>query len=276
MENNQQQGISLTHAYTKREVRQNQILFLLLKNKTMTNKELQEAMGCSEATIRNDLRELDELKLIHRYYGGAMALDDTYGNIPMDEHLEHATKEKESIARYVVNNLIRPGMSIVIDTGSTCLALSRLLSKVDFPLNVVTNSLLNAEVFAKNYKINLTVPGGIYNAGVDSFDCSLSSSFYERIHPEVFFFSANGINSQIVTITRTSDSIRSVIKKSIIQSAEKSILLVDHTKIDKTCFYEVCNTKQIDLVVTDDLCTEKERESFINLGVPVEFSPTLG
>ena len=148
----------------------------------MSTAELCNELNCSSATIRNDLRELDRMKLIKRIFGGAATLDDTYGCIPMKEHLEYARSEKELIAEYVVTNIIKPGQSIILDMGSTCLALARQLSNIDFDLNIITNSLLNAEALSQNPHIYLSMPGGSYSIPSDTFDCAWTLEYLSLIH----------------------------------------------------------------------------------------------
>ncbi|WP_172807766.1 DeoR/GlpR family DNA-binding transcription regulator [Christensenella intestinihominis] len=263
------------YAFSKKGIRQNRILFLLLKHKSMSNKELCDELKCSEATIRNDLRELDHLKLIKRVFGGAKTLDDTYGCIPMSEHLEYAYEEKEAIAAYVVANILKPNQSVVLDMGSTCLALARQIAQLPFDINVVTNSLLNAEALSKNPHVYLSLPGGTYNITADTFDSARTLEYYDNIHPDYYLMSANGLTADGITITMTADSTRSIIKQRIAQSAEKVILLCDHNKLNKTCFYKICDIGDIDLIVTDDKCSPEERNILTNLGVEVAFAPTV-
>lgn len=261
------------YAFSKKGIRQNRILFLLLKNKSMSNKELCRELNCSEATIRNDLRELDQLKLIKRTFGGATTLDDTYGCIPMSEHLEYSYEEKDAIARYVAENILKPNQSLILDMGSTALALARQIAKIPFDINVITNSLLNAETVSKNPHVYLTMPGGDYNMTADTFDSARTLAFYENIHPDYYLMSANGITSSGVTITMTTDSTRAIIKQKIVEEANKVILICDHTKVNKTCFYKICDASKLDLIVTDDNCSPEERQAFLDLGVRTVFAP---
>ncbi|MEA5001877.1 MAG: DeoR/GlpR family DNA-binding transcription regulator [Christensenella sp.] len=263
------------YAFSKKGIRQNRILFLLLKHKSMSNKELCEKLGCSEATVRNDLRELSQLKLIKRVFGGATTLDDTYGCIPMSEHLEYAYEEKEAIADYVAENILKPNQSVVLDMGSTCLALAKRIATLSFDINIVTNSLLNAEAISKNPHIYLSMPGGTYNITSDTFDSARTLEYYDSIRPDCYLMSANGLTSGGVTITMTSDTSRAMVKQKIIQSANKVILLCDHNKLNKNCFYKVCEISNIDLIVTDDKCSPEDRNILSDLGAKVVFAPTM-
>lgn len=261
------------YAFSKKGIRQNKILFLLSKHKHLTNKELCQELNCSQVTIRNDLRELSDLNLIERTFGGASALDDTYGGISISEHLENSTNEKYAIADYVIKHIIKPHQSIIIDTGSTCLALCQRLSSYNDELSVVTNSLLNANYISKNPNLALSLPGGSYNPTSDTFDSISTMSYYQNIFADCYFMSANGLTANGVSITVTADANRAIIKKTIVDQASKVILLTDHTKINKTCFHKICGLEKISLIITDGNCSEDERKSFESLGVPVVFAP---
>lgn len=261
------------YAFSKKGVRQNKILFLLSQEKSMTHKELCKQLACSAATIRNDLRELDHLRLIKRTFGGATALDDAYGTVFMEEHLEYAHEEKRAIAEYVVNEILKPNLSVALDLGSTCLAVAQRLAKVRFDISVITNSLLNAQALARNPHVFLMLPGGNYNISADTFDTARTVEFYDRIRPDYYIMSANGVDSEGVTLTMTTDVVRAIIKQKIIQKSDKVVLVCDHNKVNKTCFHNVCDLSQIDLIVTDDMCSPEERQAFLTLGTQVVFAP---
>ena len=261
------------YAFSKKGIRQNKILFLLSKHKHLTNKELCQELNCSEVTIRNDLRELSELNLIERTFGGASALDDTYGGISISEHLEYSTAEKYAISNYVIKNIIKPQQSIIVDTGSTCLALCERLSQYDGELGIVTNSLLNANYISQNPNLTLTIPGGVYNPTSDTLDSISTLSYYQNIYADCYFMSSNGLTANGVSLTMTADANRAMIKKTIVEQASKVILLCDHTKINKTCFHRICGLEKISLIVTDNNCSDEERSAFESLSVPVVFAP---
>lgn len=57
--------------------RRNRILDLVKEQKTVNISELVEKFGASVATIRRDLTEMENQKLLHRVYGGAVAINDS-------------------------------------------------------------------------------------------------------------------------------------------------------------------------------------------------------
>ena len=123
--------------FSKRGIRQNRILELLDANSAMSTYDLCNALQCSEATIRNDLRELDKAGMITRTHGGASRLSDAktppLDTFRMNSRLGTNTAEKQAIARYIMDSgLLRQNQSIAIDLGSTCYIAAQSISKCEF------------------------------------------------------------------------------------------------------------------------------------------------
>ena len=169
--------------FSKRGIRQNRILELLDANSAMSTYDLCNALQCSEATIRNDLRELDKAGMITRTHGGASRLSDAktppLDTFRMNSRLGTNTAEKQAIARYIMDSgLLRQNQSIAIDLGSTCYIAAQSISKCDFPLNVATSSLNIANLMVTNPNIRLALAGGIYAPEVDAFDTTSSLNLF--------------------------------------------------------------------------------------------------
>ena len=59
----------------------------------------------------------------------------------------------------------------------------------------------------------------------------------------------------------------SQVKKSMLRSAAKRILAVDYTKFDKAAFSQICEIKDIDLIVTDKRPSDAWMEYFSDKGI---------
>lgn len=109
----------------------------------------------SEETIRRDLKILEERGLLRRIHGGAVPprLDQER---PLLERGKLNIREKSRVA-VIGEGLVRDGMSIFIDTGTTTLALARRLTGRN--LTITTNSLdVALHLGSGPARINLT-PG---------------------------------------------------------------------------------------------------------------------
>ena len=119
------------------ENRQKVILECIQKYPEVKVSQLVELTGAAIATVRRDLLEMEKQKLLVRTFGGARATDpQSLVEKTFEQRLRHANEEKKLIAAKAVE-LVEPGMTIVIDSGTTCWTLVKHL-KDKVPLRIVT------------------------------------------------------------------------------------------------------------------------------------------
>ena len=253
---------------SKKERRHKKIQAILLDRGMARIQELCELLGCSEATLRNDLREMEGKGLIKRTFGGAISTGNLVG--PNFVHQKLHQVEKEAIARYVIQNIVKEGNTIILDVGTTTMAVAQVLAQTNLKVNVVTNSLITANFLIKNKNVDIHVPGGKYDRFLDTFDFSDSISYYNNIHADYFLMSCNGVTLESgFTVPQ---KVLAVTKSIIMKHVNKSIMLVDHTKIGKTAFYKACDFSDIDLLVVDEKCSESDKQLLEGTGVDVRYA----
>lgn len=119
--------------------RRQRILELLDGEGQVRTAELSRRLGVSEISVRKDLDFLEGRGLLRRVHGGARPVGGTAQLLDLAERYLLHRREKAAIAREAAA-LVRPGMTLYVDTGTTTLLLVRSLPR-DLPLTVVTNSL---------------------------------------------------------------------------------------------------------------------------------------
>lgn len=145
------------------EERRNEIINLVRTGTKVSVEELAEALNASRETIRRDLSELDGRGFLRKVHGGAVISEpDTADNEegPFSARMAQNLKAKRAIAKAAVSHL-RPGDSLLIDTGSTTLVLAEELS-VMTGLTVITNSAAIAALAAKGEDSKVFLIGGEY------------------------------------------------------------------------------------------------------------------
>jgi len=122
------------------EARRSRLAELLMERGYLPVSELCEELGVSEATARRDLCALESEDRITRTYGGALGeFNATFTSFR--ERLRQGAEAKASIARAAVA-LIRPGMSVYLDAGTTSFAIAQELRRsAPEKLTIVTNNL---------------------------------------------------------------------------------------------------------------------------------------
>ena len=217
-----------------------------LGNGVRTISELAATLQVSEATVRRDLRTLEQRGALQRVHGGAVRVDDGEKREPLfHEKTTLRADEKERIAEAALG-LIEDGDSIYLDGGSTVLALARKLSSCH-ELTVVTNSLMAAaELMESGHKLILL--GGEFRPLSRTLVGPLTSPIGEALHIGKAFFGTIGLTASGVS---TTDPGEAFTKKLILGRAERAILLADSGKIGRTSLADAGKLDDFSCLVTD-------------------------
>jgi DeoR family fructose operon transcriptional repressor len=226
--------------------------------------ELAVAVGVSQATVRRDLDELEAEGLVRRVHGGVVAVDGR----PAEPHFEakaaEAAEEKERIAARAVA-MLAPDETIYLDSGSTVLALARLLHGWE-RLTVVTNSL-PAVVELAGHGPRLIVIGGEFRATSQALVGPLSQYLLENIHVDRAF-----VGSYAVSLEEgltTTDPAEAFTKKLALGRATQVVLLADSRKFGTDSFVHAGDLGAIKVLVTDPGIDERSVRSLERRGITV-------
>lgn len=196
--------------------------------------ELVARLGASEATIRRDLLGLEKEGLLVRTFGGARAVSESsLVARTFDQRHSQMSVEKERIAAAAAK-LVEPGMSVIIDSGTTCHAFAeKLVEKA--PLQVITSALPVIEALGETSGIELIVCGGRFRlANLDFIDSPVDFSDF---HADLLVL---GCDSMIPGRGVFSYDIQSAaISRQMAQGADRVIILGDHTKIGKAACHRI-------------------------------------
>src|SRR3970282_2162134 len=120
--------------------RRRQRLFRLVESRGAARlDELSTALGVSQATVRRDLNAVSAAGRLRRVHGGAVATDQRIDAPPL-EGKGGAGAAGQGRTPAAAVKLLAPDDTVYLDSGSTVLALARLLHGWT-RLTVVTNSL---------------------------------------------------------------------------------------------------------------------------------------
>ncbi len=243
------------------------MLEFIKAKKTVSLKELvQMFTGVSTMTIHRDLDYLQQKGVIKRVRGGARYLQ------PEAEHREPAFTEREIanreqkqiIARKAVS-LIRSGSSVYIDSGTTTMAMARLIE--DIPLSVVTNSPNIAVSLADRNFVNLTLCGGTLEKRNLSLYGSTAIQTIEKINIDLAFVVPSGY-SEGCGFTCGNDG-EAVVKSLICKKARSVALLIDSSKMDKVMPFTFATAADIDYLICDKPLSEPIAEKLRQSGVSI-------
>lgn len=138
------------------EERREHILAALQRDGRVFAADLSKALSVSDDTIRRDLDALAELDLLRRVHGGALPRTAVYKDFAARQ--TEGTTTKDVIARATVA-LIHPGQVVILDGGTTSLAIAQHLPR-DLVATVITTSPPIAVALAAFPQIKVITIGG--------------------------------------------------------------------------------------------------------------------
>ena len=241
------------------------ILNCLKQNKSMRLRELCSLFPeYNEMTIRRDLIFLEKHGHIKRTHGGAEICEDgmpevfSYSNRSMS-----MIEEKRQIAAKA-SLILEEKTLIYLDASTTNLEFVRIMP--DIPLFVTTNCPIICIELSKKKNIDVIMIGGMLNKSA----MSISGTEYMRFldaNINTAFMGAAGFTAE----NGFSDSHMSEaeFKKYIISSANKSVMLIDHSKVGKDRQFIFAKLSDIDIVISDKQFEENVANVFEKYNVAV-------
>lgn len=211
--------------------------------------ELARAIGGSQSTARRDLEHLVEGGYLQRTHGGAILLQPPQATFEREPSINAQLQQAEKAAiGAAAAALLRPRESVIFESSSTVMEAVKAARARGIPLTVITNSLDIAQLCATVPAWKVIMPGGTLRPGTGLLAGEPGDSFFKTVHADVCFTGAAA-----VTGTRLTDASLEVaaLKRAMIQSARRTVLLVDSSKFAAPAFCTFCELSDVNDVVTD-------------------------
>jgi DeoR family transcriptional regulator, fructose operon transcriptional repressor len=226
--------------------RQRDIETTLLTTRKVQVDELSSRYGVSEVTIRKDLTELENRGVLLRTHGGAVLAEKPEQVVSLHRRAAERVIEKDAIARTAAAR-VKDGESILLDTGSTTLALARQLKGRN--LNIVTNSIPIAMELANDVQVSVIVLGGTLRKSSLALMGAMALDPLKAIHVDRAFMGASGFD--LKTGFSCQNLIEAETKAAMLRTAHEVVMLADTDKFARTAFAPFCPIKNVHCVVTD-------------------------
>lgn len=252
------------------EERHKMIADTLASRMRMTMEDLQVLVKASPATVRRDLRIMEEQGRIVRVHGGAVHPNYMEGEPSFDQKSHDAVAAKLAIAGRI-SEIIEPGASVFVDSGTTCLEVGkRLLPRKD--LTIYTNSVPLAARGVTRGGARLICIGGEIREVSRALVGALSLNWLMHLRFDYAILGASGISAKEgATTTELSEA---SIKQELLQRSPVRILAADSGKWHKPQSIGFARWEDFKYWVTDDLISRDAVEFVANRGVRVEVTGT--
>lgn len=244
--------------------RKEHILLLLSNsfNQSLSVQELAEYFDVSKMTIRRDLGDLENLKLLKRYHGGA-TLNGSEAPEKSTTNL-YAEKIKQSIAKEAAK-FVDNHSTIFINSSST--ALHTLDYLTDHEIIIVSNNL---QIYEKevNSLSTVIIPGGEVRFPRKILVGDLTINTINNIRANMAIIGCSGIN--VTSGISTNNFHEAKINEYMINNTNGKIVLVaDSTKIGKDTNFIVTDLSAVDYLITDTYADTNIINQIENLGITV-------
>ena len=209
---------------------------------------LAEHFDVSEMTIRRDIDALEEEGVLRRIVGGAIAANGTAQEPSFRYRASIAAQEKEHIARGVVD-LLSPGETVILDSGSTVLSVAREIGQRKLPLTIVTPSVLVAIELSENEGIAVHLTGGMLRPGELSLIGAETTQNLSRFNCDTTVIGVAGVDS----IGGISDyhHEEAYVKRAAMNVSKRTIVAADRSKLGKSALVKIASLSEISALVTD-------------------------
>lgn len=227
--------------------RHQQILDILETKRFVTVQQLCAQLYASGATIRRDLAEMEKKGLLTRVRGGAVMGDGSQNDKPFLMRTNE-NKDKKLALCTLARALIADSSTLMMDSSSTVAMLASMLGDVR-GLSVVTNGLKTVNALTESTDAKVYCSGGTIIQDSSSMWGQTAISAISLYHADIVFFSCKGLDVNL-GVTDSSEE-NAQIKRHMLRSAGRKILLCDSTKFGKSFFCNICTVNDVDVIVTD-------------------------
>jgi len=208
-------------------------------------REAAAELGLSEDSIRRDLRDLAAAGLCQRVYGGAVPISRAIVNYRARAAVEPASKQRVA-ARAA--ELIKPGDKVILDGGTTTLAVTRALGP-DLQATVITHSPTIAAALIDHPTIEILLLGGrIYKHSAVACGAATAEAA-AGITADLFLLGVTGVHHEHGLTT--GDAEEAAMKRALAGRAAETYVLASTEKIGAVSAFRVLEVSAVSGVVTD-------------------------
>ena len=226
--------------------RQQLIMTLARQMGSVTVDDLALRFDVTPQTIRKDLNELCDGRLLARTHGGAM-LSSGVENLAYEARRLMAATEKVVIGRHAAS-LIPNNCSLFMNIGTTTEEVARALVHHE-GLLVITNNIHVASILMPRPKIEVIVAGGMLRKSDGGIVGEAAVDFITQFKVDHAVIGASAIDEDGAMLDFDYREVR--VAKAIMKNARNVMLVADAMKFTRTAPVRIAHLVDVDVFVTD-------------------------
>ncbi|MBQ6803043.1 MAG: DeoR/GlpR transcriptional regulator [Clostridia bacterium] len=228
--------------------RQDQLLKILQERRYASITELAGEIFVSTATIRRDLKILEQQGLVHLSYGGVSLSQSGRKNVPLPLRQAEHVAVKQRIAQRAAT-LIQPHDTIIMDGSSTVQHIAEFLTP-DMDLTIFTYCVDTAALLARK-NIPVHCLGGQYQLHSAVTTGYFAEKNAEMITADLCFLSSQGLNTETGFITDSSAE-ETRLRQIFMRQSKRRIFLCDSSKFGQNHPFILANIQEMDEIISDE------------------------
>ncbi|RZS86991.1 DeoR family transcriptional regulator [Motilibacter rhizosphaerae] len=208
-------------------------------------KEAALQLGTSEDTVRRDLRELAAAGLCQRVYGGALPASPAVVDYGARAAVEPGSKRRVGAA---AARLVRPGSVVVLDGGTTTLAVVAALP-LELACTVVTHSPTIASALLHHPAVEVLLIGGrlFKHSAVACGAAAVEAA--QAYSADLFLLGVTGVHPDAGLTTGDADE--AAMKRALAARSAETWVLASAEKVGAASPYAVLPLAEVAGIVTD-------------------------
>jgi DeoR/GlpR family transcriptional regulator of sugar metabolism len=249
------------------EERRRRIVQLLEERGRVTVHELVGEFGVTTVTVRSDLDALAELGALQRSHGGAVRLLGAAPDFPVRFKEALHQDQKTRIGRAAAR-LVKPNQTVILNSGSTTLAVARQLKDgCHGPFTVITNSLDISMDLAELPFVSVIMVGGLLRQVSRSFVGPQAEQMVRQIHADHMFLGVDGVSLDVGP--STPDILEAQLNALMVAAADEVTVVSDASKFGRRSLSVICPMRSVRRVVTDSGIRPETVQELERMGVEV-------
>jgi DeoR family glycerol-3-phosphate regulon repressor len=244
--------------------RQQQILEMARSAGRVTVDDLSARFEVTPQTIRKDLNELCDQRLLSRIHGGAV-ISSGVENVGYEARRFIAQEEKRAIGAAAAA-IIPNNTSLFINIGTTTEEVARALLDHE-GLLVITNNINVANILYRHPRIEVIIAGGPLRRTDGGIIGGAAVDFIRQFKVDHAVIGTSAIDEEGALLDFDYREVR--VSQAIIGNARQVILVSDRLKFERSAPVRIGHISQVDVFVTDQLSSAPVAELCRAQGVRV-------
>lgn len=216
----------------------------------------------SEDTIRRDLQELSDHGKLIKVHGGA--LSKSFHN-SFNSASIYSIESKKIIAQKAAS-IIKDGMFVHTTGGTTIIEMAKALPE-SLHATFITGSVPAAFEYMHHPNIEIILIGDKLSKSSQITVGGSAIASIKDIRADLCILGINAFDLQHGLTDNDWDIVQ--VKKAMIESSEKLVLLTISEKLNTSQRIRICETKEVDILITELAPTSDTLSQFFKAGIEV-------